>query len=566
MNRARLAAATLAVLTTGTAALLLALAPAQAAVPTPTVAAQPGIAQAPADGTPELTVTPTTDLAADGAAIKVVGSGFPDGFGDLYVAVCADGSTNLNSCVGGAVPAANSTSAWAHISDDGAGPGTVKATWDEGGFDVTLALPSVSTGSPNCVTGECAVFASRSDGVPITRLTEALAFKAPASSSSSSSSSPPAPPSPAVVQSISSPSIAAGGTQKVIFSGFQANEQVNLTLFSAPLVLSPVNADGTGVAQVEFVVPTDFEAGAHRLEAIGAQSQSVGVATFQVTAPVVTSSSPPPSSSAPPSSTSESSSASSSSSAPSSSPAASSPVTSASTAIAPAGGDSGNSLWWLWLILGIVLVAGIITAIVVYRRKQQEQREQDEQEVTDAAAREQAANQLPPPGYGADAPTVFLPPVPPTGPPPGADPYGLLSGRDQSDVPPDYGDPAGPTEVLGPQGYQQGPGPYGQPLGYGGPERGFPTAPGQAAPPSAAGGLGAPQPGSDGPGGPPTEALPPATQAVPGQGGEVDGPGTQAWAPDFDDSDPDGGGPDDGGSAGGRGGGSGGGPADSGPK
>jgi len=544
MNRARLAAATMAVLTTSTAALLLALSPAQALIPGGSVpAAQPGAAQAPAGGTPELTVTPTTDLASDGATIKVVGAGFADNFGDLYVAVCADGSTNLNNCVGGAVPTGNSTSAWAHISDDGDGPGAVTATWNDGGFDVTLALPSVTAGSPNCVTGKCAIYASKSDGVPISRLTEALAFKAPASSSSSSS--PPSPPSPAVVQSISSPSIVAGGTQKVIFSGFQANEQVNLTLFSAPLVLSPVNADGTGVAQVEFVVPADLEAGAHRLEAIGADSKSVGVASFQVTAPVATSSSPPPSSSAAPSS-SESSSASSASSSPvaSSSPAASSPVTTASTAVAPAGGDSGNSLWWLWLIIGIVLVAGIITAIVVYRRKQQEQRERDEQEVTEAAAREQATNQPPAPGYGADAPTVFLPPVQPNGPPAGADPYGLLSGRDQPGGPPYYGDqdPAGPTQVLGPQGYQQGPGPYGQPLGYGGPERGFPANPEQG-PPTAPGGPSGPRPGSGGPGGPPTEAFPPATQAIPGRGGEVDGPGTQAWAPDFDDTDPDDGAP-----------------------
>lgn len=205
-------------------------------------------------------------------------------------------------------------------------------------------------------------------------------------------------------------------------------------------------------------------------------------------------------------------------------------MTTESSVVAPAGGDTGNSLWWLWLMIGIVLVAGIITAIVVYRRKQQEQRERDEQDVTDAAAREQATNQLPPPGYGADAPTVFLPPVQPNGPPPGADPYGLLSGRDQPDGPPYYGgqDPAGPTEVLGQQGYQDGPGPYGQPLGYGGPERGYPAAPEQAGP----------QSGSAGPGGPPTEAMPPATPAPPDRGDQGNGPDTRGWAPDFDDTDP----------------------------
>ncbi|MEP6562148.1 MAG: hypothetical protein ABJD68_13865, partial [Nakamurella sp.] len=426
-SRARFAAAMLAVATSGCAALLLTLAPAQAAAPAGmVVAGSAAAAQAPA-GSPKLIVDPTSNLAADGATIKVQGTAFDNTKG-LVVAICAADSgapQDLAKCVGGAIPDSNTTSAWAHITEDGQGAGGVKQAWGtDGSFNVTLSLPSITAGQVNCVSGNCSLYAiyddeSRPQGVsPV-----ALSFKAPASSSSSSSSAPPAPPSVAVVQSISSPSIVAGGTQKVIFSGFKPNEQVNLTLFSAPIVLSPVNADGTGVAQVQFVVPADLEAGAHRLEAIGAESKSVGVASFQVTAPVV-SSSPPPSSSAPPSSSSVSSSASSasSSSVVSSSAPASSVVTASST-VAPTNGDSGNSLWWLWLIIGIVLVAGIITAIVVYRRKQAEQRERDEQEVTDAAAREQAAYQNPAPGYGADAPTVFLPPVQTSGPPPGADPY-----------------------------------------------------------------------------------------------------------------------------------------------
>ena len=103
----------------------------------------------------------------------------------------------------------------------------------------------------------------------------------------------------------------------------------------------------------------------------------------------------------------------------------------------------------------MVVIAGIITGIVVYRRNQQAQREQEEKDVADAAAREQQARAAgyggPPPPYGSDAPTVFLPPVPPVGgPPPGADPYGLLSGRDHPDNPTLYsGDQAGPTEVIG---------------------------------------------------------------------------------------------------------------------
>jgi hypothetical protein len=522
MSRARFAAAVLAVLTTGVAAIVVVLAPAQAAVPViwtaPVVATAQAAAQTPVtttNGTRTLTVDPTTDLPANKATIKVQGKGFDTDHG-LYVAVCADDSgapEDLTTCVGGAIPAANSTTAWAHITADGQGPGGVKAAWGAGGsFSVSLVLPLVTEGDVNCVTGGCSLYtASDDDTVRTEDNAVALTFAAPASSSSASSA-PPTVPSTAIPQSIGSPTIVAGGTQKVIFSGFRAGEQVNLTLFSAPITLSPVTADSTGVAQVDFVVPADFAAGTHRLEAIGAQSGTVGVASFQVTAPPVTptptptpSPTPSPSSSA----SSESSSAPASSSAASSSAPASSAVTSSSSTAA-AGGDSGNSLWWLWLIIAIVVIAGIVTGIVVYRRRQQEQRELDEKGIADAALKEQqaAATAIP----GADAPTVFLPPVRPSGPPPGADPYGLLSGRDHPDNPPLY---------SGQQDF--GTGPFAQPLGYGGPAQGFP-------PPA--------EPG------PPTQAMPPTPSDPPSPadppGPSNTGPGTQSWAPDFDDTDDEG--------------------------
>src|SRR4029077_6157477 len=96
---------------------------------------------------------------------------------------------------------------------------------------------------------------------------------------------------------------------------------------------------------------------------------------------------------------------------------------------------------------------------------------QEERDIAAAAAQQRAA--AAPYDPNADAPTVFLPAVSPAGgPPPGADPYGLLSGRDNPDNPSFYaGDPAGPTEALGP-------GPYGQPLGYGGPAQGYGRPPG----------------------------------------------------------------------------------------
>ena len=77
----------------------------------------------------------------------------------------------------------------------------------------------------------------------------------------------------------------AGQNQIVVFSGFKPGEQVNLTLFSRETALPPVTASAAGVAQAEFTVPADTVAGTHRLEAIGQTSGTVGVASFQVTAP-----------------------------------------------------------------------------------------------------------------------------------------------------------------------------------------------------------------------------------------------------------------------------------------
>jgi hypothetical protein len=539
MSRARFAAAALALATTGAAVLFASLVPAQAAAldPTPVplaAGAEASTTVSSAGGTRTLIVDPTANLADSGATVKVAGAGFDTDHG-LYVAVCAGsgGAPDLSKCIGGAIPNGNTTHGWAHITKDGTGPGGVLASWQpNGSFTVTLALPSATAGTVNCVTSKCSLYTTSDDvsihtednSVPVT-------FVVP----TSSSSAPPTVPSTAIAQNIGSPTIVAGGTQSVIFSGFKAGEQVNLTLFSDPITLSPVTADGTGVARVDFIVPADFAVGTHRLEAIGQQSGTVGVASFQVTAPPPTPSPTPTPTPTPTPSSSASSSATSSSSAASSSAAASSAPTSSSTA-APTDSDSGSSLWWLWLILAIVVIAGIVTGIVVYRRNQQQQREQDEQQIADAAAAAQAggpgqpAPDGPPGTYGSDAPTVFLPPVPPGpgGPPPGADPYGLLSGRDHPDNPSLYsGDPAGPTEVLGPQGYQQGPGPYGQPLGYGGPAQGYgppPDAPGYVAPQEF---------GGPAQGGQPTQAMP----GVPGAADPADGTGTQSWRPDFDDTD-----------------------------
>ena len=136
------------------------------------------------------------------------------------------------------------------------------------------------------MTGKCSLFAvSDNETNKVEIKPVALTFQAAPPPSSSSTPTSPTAPGTAIPQQIGSPSVVAGGTQLVVFSGFRPDEQVNLTLFSDPITLSPVTADQTGVARVEFIVPADFPAGTHRLEAIGQNSGTVGVATFHVTAP-----------------------------------------------------------------------------------------------------------------------------------------------------------------------------------------------------------------------------------------------------------------------------------------
>jgi len=514
MKRARIGAFALAVAAAGALAATVALTPAQTAA----AATSAGSAQAVAtpvtssNGSATLVVDPTTDLADTGASIKVDGKGFGDDPGGLYIAVCPDaGNTpNLAKCVGGPIPGNTSPpGAWAHVV--GSGTGVNVANWNDGAFSVTLALPSVGGGSADCVTAKCALYTVSDDGShPGLNNRVPLTFKAPPSSSSV-----PATPSSAIVQQVGTPTIAPGATQSVIFSGFKPGEQVNLTLFSDPVTLSPVTADPTGVARADFVVPADFVDGTHRLEAIGAQSGTVGVASFQVLAPTPTPSptptpTPTPTPSPSPTTSSASSSASSSSAA---------PATAVTTSTAAAG-DSGGSNWWIWLILALVVLAGLITWFIVYRRNKEAARAEQEKQLADAASREQRTG-----GYDpmADAPTRVLPPTspPPGGPPPGADPYGLLSGRDHP-----YGvDPNAPTRMDSPGPTQQfPPGPtqiIGDPTQTIPPGRG---GPGQA-PPGQSG------PGQPDPSGPPTGRMPGPGPSQPGRGGPQQGGPQQGGPP-----------------------------------
>ena len=542
MKRARIGAFALAVVAAGTLAVTVALVPARATTPAAVGAVRIAAPTTVTNGGAKLIVDPTTDLADTGAVIQVRGEGFGDDAGSMYIAVCPDaGATpDLAGCVGGPIPGnVSPPGAWAHVVKSGTGVNVTN--WNNGSFSVTLALPSVAGGSVDCVTSKCALY-TVADGNDEKNLNNKvpLAFKPPPSSSSV-----PSTPSSAIVQQVGSSSIAPGATQQVIFSGFKGGEQVNLTLFSEPVTLSPVTADSTGVARVDFVVPADFVDGTHRLEAIGAESGTVGVASFQVVAPTPT---PTPS----PTSTSETSTS-----------VTSSP-TSATTTAAAAGTDSdGGSTWWIWLILALIVLAGLITWFVVYRRNKEAARAEQEKQLADAASREQSA-------YDpmSDAPTMVLPPTgpPPGGPPPGADPYGLLSGRThpygvdpnaptQFDRPgPTQQNPPGPTQYIGgptqviPRTGQRGPGASGPPTRPGPPLGG----PGPSGPGQGGSGQGGPGQGGSQQGGPqnwtvPAEFAGDAPGGPPGAGTQDPGgpepaeePRTRQFRPDFDDPDDDG--------------------------
>ncbi len=363
-----------------------------------------------------------------------------------------------------------------HQKGDGAGG--VKAAWGpDGSFNVTLALPKVDEGDVNCVTGKCSIYTSSDDpairtednAVPVTfaapppPTTPTTPTSTPPTSTAPTTPTAPSTPGTAIVQVISTPDIEAGKTQLVVFSGFAADEQVNLTLFSDPITLSPVTADPTGVASAEFVVPADFPAGTHRLEAIGQQSGTVGVASFRVTAP------PPPTTAV---------------------------IDAVHQRLAEHDGVIDAGQFQRQQLGGPEQQfrrpdhrrdpdehrqrVEPVVALADHRHRgagrhhhrrswctgatrNSSSGSADEQAITDAAAREQQAG--PGAGYdGADAPTVLLPPVRPgrsagrARTPTGCCPVGtpgqpdLYSGRN----------PAGPTEVLGgPRRQPAGSGPYG---------------------------------------------------------------------------------------------------------
>ena len=345
-----------------------------------------------ASGGATLIVDPAAGLTPKGEQIKVSGTGFKTTAG-LYVAIChADGKApaSLRDCVGGPIPTANTTKSWAHISSSGvAVPGQIATDWGpKGSFSVSLTMPASNPESDalDCAQVVCAVYTTPDSGEdatqnlavpltfgagPTTTVTTTTSTSSSSSSSTSSSattsqqvttSTVSTPPSTVAPKSIRSSSVVAGGVQQVLFAGFAKNEFVSLQLYSAPVSLPAAQADADGFVNISFTVPANLVPGTHLLRAVGQTSRVTGIATFQVTAPVVVSTT---ASTTVPSSTVASSTP--VSSAPASSavvvpPVSLSPVTSAaSTSAAPVvTPPTGKSrLVWPWYVLGAVVLVWI---------------------------------------------------------------------------------------------------------------------------------------------------------------------------------------------------------------
>jgi len=143
-----------------------------------------------------LTVNPASGLTPTGGSIQVIGSGFKTTRG-LYVAICrADGKApgSLTDCVGGAIPDANTSTSWGHVTADGMQPtggGPVPAKWVDGGkFAVKLTLPPSGAASDalDCSKVACAVYTTPDAGKDRTQqLSVALTYQWVGSSVSHSS-------------------------------------------------------------------------------------------------------------------------------------------------------------------------------------------------------------------------------------------------------------------------------------------------------------------------------------------------------------------------------------------
>ncbi len=412
-------------------------------------------------------VSESANLPATDATLTVTGTGF-DSKVDAYVAVCrADiaPSDPLTDCLGGAVPEQNESADWAVVTSDPNGKRRAVTFGTGGSFSVDLAIGSASDSGVDCVGGGC-VLIVRSAGDQAGRpkdITIELGFANPGpststltSTSASTSTSTPTSDAPATVgpDTVALPDAYLGQQQTVVFSGFTPGEDVAVTVFSEPVGIEGIVATAGGVVAITFPIAEAQAPGVHTVQAIGAQSGLIGLATFTVVAAPVTSASVESSASAP---SSENTAQSSPSAAPvtEAGPATTALATTSFAAAPATSTGSGTSLWWLWLLLALLVVAvAVAVAVVSARRRAQllEQQEWDREQELAAAASAPAGW----PAATAPRAAVADPQSPPDSPYDDGRSYdGLLSGR-QGDGPDLYSgqgvaaEPEPPTRWDGP--------------------------------------------------------------------------------------------------------------------
>ncbi len=345
-----------------------------------------------------IVVSESTDLPATGAAITVAGTGFGPVPGDLYVAVCAasiKATDELTACVGGGIPKDNKGKAWALITGSKDGKKNTVDWGADGSFSAPLTVDAASGSSVNCVKDGCVVIARAADRTAgLADITVPLQFAQPATTTATTESLP-AGPTTVGPDAVALPTAVQGDQQTVVFAGFTPGEAVDVKVFSDPITIPGISASSAGIVTISFRVSSDLFLGQHTVQAIGAQSRTVGLANFTVVAP------PPVSTSAATSTpaTTPSSAPETTSSAALTTATATTATATASSAAAPVTSpDSGGSLWWLWVTLGLLLIVGAVTGLIALSRRRAALLEQENENRDDqlAAAMEPSAQVWPP--------------------------------------------------------------------------------------------------------------------------------------------------------------------------
>jgi LPXTG-motif cell wall-anchored protein len=215
-----------------------------------------------------LTVAPVRDLDPAGETVQVTGSGFDPAIG-VYVAFCVDNGpgTAPSPCVGGADQTGSSgSSRW--ITDSPPAPGISTPFGTGGTFTTTLDLVA-DDGTVDCLDPsiDCVVTTRADHTRPTDRTADVkvpVFFVGQTPPTTPTTTTPPA--------ALSATRVTAGGSITVSGEGFLPGEQVQVVLFSDPVVLGVVVAGADGKATATKTIPASTPAGTHHIELVGVTS------------------------------------------------------------------------------------------------------------------------------------------------------------------------------------------------------------------------------------------------------------------------------------------------------